>query len=180
MAADGTTLVQKTFVSAQWQWPLFFSLYKGSGVMIGWMTITNLSNNHIDGAVSWIKPPQVGAKFYAGGFTSETSALGSPYKFTNGVPILNIQTGMAWVANGNLPQSFTNEVAFTNTNTRATGTTNTTGLTITSSSGLFKGTVPNPVSGKAITVNGVVLQLQNFGSGAFLGTNQIGRVRLEQ
>jgi Divergent InlB B-repeat domain/Bacterial Ig domain len=178
MAADGTKLTQKTFVSAQGQWPLFFSLNKGSSVMIGWLTITNLGTNQIDGLVSWIKTPQVGAKFYAGGFTNETSALGSQY-LTNGLPSLNIQTGMVWLANGNLPQSFTNEVVL-GANNKAVGTTNATSLTITTSSGLFKGTVPNPATGQVIPVNGVVLQLQNFGGGAFLGTNQVGRVRLEE
>jgi hypothetical protein len=86
---------------------------------------------------------------------------------------------MVWLANGNLPESFTNEVVL-GANNKAVGTTNATSLTITTSSGLFKGTVFNPATGKAIPANGVVLQLQNFGGGAFPGTNQIGRVRLEE
>jgi len=49
-------------------------------------------------------------------------------------------------------------------------------LAITTSSGLFKGTVADPNTGKTISANGVVLQKQNFGGGFFTGTNQTGRV----
>jgi hypothetical protein len=38
--------------------------------------------------------------------------------------------------------------------------------------------VADPVSGKTITFNGVVLQNQNFGGGFFIGTNQTGRVSI--
>jgi hypothetical protein len=43
---------------------------------------------------------------------------------------------------------------------------------------LFHGSVINPETGKPITVNGIVLQNQNFGAGFFLGTNQSGSVLL--
>jgi hypothetical protein len=51
-------------------------------------------------------------------------------------------------------------------------------LTVRTSSGLFHGSVINPETGKPITVNGIVLQNQNFGAGFFLGTNQSGSVLL--
>jgi len=37
--------------------------------------------------------------------------------------------------------------------------------------------VLNP-AGKSVSVHGIVLQKQNFGSGFFLGTNQTGRMFL--
>jgi hypothetical protein len=49
-------------------------------------------------------------------------------------------------------------------------------LTCTTSSGLFKGSVMNPATGKLISVNGIVLQNQNLAAGYFLGTNQSGSV----
>ncbi len=176
--ADGTRLSQKAFVSSQGLWAFYASLYKGGGVALGWLTFTNLAGTEIDGLVSWIKLPQAAAKFYRNGFTNETEAVASRYVFTNGVPVLNVSTGQVWLANGNLPQSFTNQIVL-GANNKVTGTTNNVSLSITTSSGLFKGSVPDPATGKGIQVNGVVLQKQNFGGGQFLGTNQAGRVHLE-
>ena len=51
-------------------------------------------------------------------------------------------------------------------------------LAFNSASGLFKGTVINPATGKPIAVNGVVLQNQNFGAGFFLGTTESGSALL--
>jgi len=51
-------------------------------------------------------------------------------------------------------------------------------MTVSTSSGSFKGSVIDPASGKSISFTGVVLQKQNFGGGFFTGTNQIGRVFL--
>jgi len=49
-------------------------------------------------------------------------------------------------------------------------------VTVTTSTGLFKGTVINPADGKPVSFNGVLLQKQNFGGGFFTGFNQTGRV----
>jgi hypothetical protein len=49
-------------------------------------------------------------------------------------------------------------------------------LTITTSSGSFKGSLMNPLTGKAIPFNGVVLQKQNIGCGFFLDGDQSGNV----
>jgi hypothetical protein len=53
-------------------------------------------------------------------------------------------------------------------------------LTITTTSGLIKGTVTDPTSGKVITLNGVLLQKLNEGHGFFPGTNQTGRLLFGQ
>ena len=51
-------------------------------------------------------------------------------------------------------------------------------LPITTTSGLFQGSVLNPSTGKPITLNGVVIQKLNQAYGCFLGTNQSGSVFL--
>jgi hypothetical protein len=177
--ADGTKVTQRTFVSREGFWAFFGSLYRGSGLALGWLSFTNTGVTDVDGLVSWIKLPQTNAVFYPGGFTNEADVVGSSYVFSNGVPVLNVSTGLLTLINGNLPANITNQV-FLGINNRISGTTNLVNLSISTASGSFKGSVPNPVpGGRAIIAGGVVLQKQNYAGGFFAGTNQTGRVRFE-
>src|SRR5262249_48488486 len=110
------------------------------------------------------------------GFTNETQAAGSSYVFTSGVPVLNFADGVVSLENGNLAASFTNQVMLNALSQVSNQSSNALSLKITTSTGLFKGSVVNPATGKPIAVTGVVLQKQGFGGGYFLGTNQTGRV----
>jgi hypothetical protein len=83
-----------------------------------------------------------------------------------------------WLANGNLTASFTNQISVDSAS-KIISTNATVKVTVTTSTGLFKGTVVNPADGKSISFNGVVLQKQNIGAGFFTGFNQTGRVYLE-
>jgi len=170
--ADATTVTEKANLLVNGQLPFYIPLYAGNGSMLGWLTF---SNGVIDGKVDWFKLSQATAKFYRPGFTNGTEAEGSIYLFTNGVPVLNISAGEVWLANGNLANSFTNEVMLSTANA-VTSTNSTLSLKLTTSTGLFKGSVVNPATGKAVPFGGVVLQNQNFGGGFFTGTNQTGRV----
>jgi hypothetical protein len=176
---DGTKLTQKTVLSAQGAWPLFASPYAGNGLLLGWLTFTNEADSDLHGAVEWIKLPQPAAKLYPDGFTNEVEALGSAWRFTNGIPVLNVSTGQVWFANGNLSAPFTNIVALSAANKISNLSSNKLTLTIVTPSGLLKGSVTDPVSGQVKPINGVIVQKLNAGYGYFLGTNQSGRVRLE-
>ncbi len=170
---DGTKAAQKTTLSSGGLWPFYVSLYSGHGSVFGWLTITNdPASAAIDGAVTWNKLPQLASKFYPGGFTNETAVAGSTYIFTKGVPVLTFTIGQLGLAGGNL-QSFTNPITL-GANNKVTGTG--INLSISTSSGLFKGSVQNPTTTKMIPVSGVVLQNQDAGFGLFFGTNQTGQV----
>src|ERR1035441_10119396 len=78
------------------------------------------------------------AKLYPGGFTINTEVIGSVYGYTNGLPVLGLAGGQLSLTNGNLTQSITNDP-----------TTNK--LTFRTLSGLFKGNVMNPETGKLIS-----------------------------
>jgi hypothetical protein len=174
--ADGTKVAQKADLLVTGQWPFYAPLYSGKGSILGWLTFSNDVSSDITGTVDWFKLAQP-AKFYPAGFTNGTEAIGSSYQFTNGVPVLNFSTGEFWLANGNLADSFTNQIMLDSAN-HLTSTNATLKLTLTPGTGLFKGSVASPDTGKAISVSGVVLQKQNFGGGFFTGTNQTGRVFL--
>ncbi len=173
---DGTKVSQSTIVSRAGQWPLYASLYSGNGSVLGWITFTNQLTDDLNGLVSWIKLAQLSAKLYPGGFTNETEAIGSMYRFTNGVRVLNLSTGIVWLAQGNLGESFTNQVALGLDNKVTNLSSNNLSLSLTTKSGLFKGSATAPGAAKAIPFSGVVLQKQNAGFGYFLGTNQSGEV----
>ncbi|HEX4265249.1 MAG TPA: Ig-like domain-containing protein [Verrucomicrobiae bacterium] len=175
--ADGTKVSQKANVLANGQWPFYVSLYSGNGSIFGWLTFSNGVSSDITGRVDWFKLSQASAKFYPAGFTNETdNTAGSSYVFTKGTPVLNFPGGGPFtLSNGNLANSFTSQIALDSAS-KVTSTNSTLKMTITTTSGLFKGSIANPEGGKAITFNGVVLQKQNFGGGFFLGTSQSGRV----
>lgn len=176
LLGDGTKVAQKVNLTPAGQWPFYVPLYSGNGSIFGWLTFAAQTNSDIDGAVSWFKLAQPAAVFYPAGFARDLEATGSLYVFTTGVSVLNFTTGQVSLLNGNLSASFTNQIAFGASNIVTNQSTNALKLTITTSTGLFKGTVVDPSSGRTIAVNGVLLQKQNFGSGYFLGTNQTGRV----
>lgn len=178
LLGDGSKVAQKVSVNAQGQWPFYAALYSGNGSILGWLTIADEANSDIHGAVSWFKLPQPAAAFYPAGFTHDLQAAGSTYAFTSGFPVLDFTDGKLVLSNGNLSSSFTNQITFGAANIVTNQSPNALKLTITTSTGVFKGTVVDPVSGRTIAVNGVVLQKQNYGGGYFLGTNQTGRVYL--
>ena len=172
---DGTKLAQKTILTPGGQWPFYVPLYTGKGSILGWLAFSNQADSDITGPVSWFKLPQPG-KFYAAGFTNQTTAAGSIFRFTSGVPVLDFVNGQVWLANGNLASSFTNQITLNSANKVTNLSSNALTLTIVTTSGLFKGSVVNPATGKPIAITGVVLQKQNYGGGLFLGTDQVGRV----
>jgi hypothetical protein len=170
--ADGTKFSQSAVISANGQWPFYVSLYKGSGQVLGWLTVTNSGLENVGGDVNWIKAAIPTAKFYPNGFDFHTHATGSIYNSAS-APLINFSSGMVILTGGNLPNAITNFVTINGTS--ATGA-NSTSLNLSASKGTFKGSVANPFAKGKISFSGTFLQNQNFGSGFFLGTSESGRV----
>ena len=172
---DGTAFISSSAVGSEGQWPFYVSLYGGKGSMLGWLTFA--TNGDINGQIDWFKTPQTTAKLYPGGFTNGTEVVGSTYKYTNGLPVLDFSddTGTLSLINGDLAESITNEVGLGILPATASCTNK---LTVMNASGMFHGTVINPATKKPIAVSGIVLQKQNYGAGYFLGTNQCGSMSL--
>jgi hypothetical protein len=176
---DGTPVTSTSIVSSEGQWPFYASLYGGKGSILGWLSFTN--SGVISGQTGWFKLPQAAAKLYPGGFTNSAGVMGSVYQYTNGFPVLGFSEGQLSLTNGNLAQSITNQIGLgpeMQASDQSAGKQSADKLAFNTSSGLFKGSVTNPETGKPIAVNGVVLQNQNFGAGFFLGTTESGSVLL--
>jgi hypothetical protein len=176
---DGTKVTKTTLVSSQGQWPLCLSLYSGKGLLLGWMTFTNASDQDLAGQVAWVKSVPPASEPYPDGFAFNDGleVTGSLYAYTNGTSVLGWTDGVIQLEGGNLAQPVVNGLAIKSNNT-VTGT-NKLSLTITTASGLFQGSVVNPATGKTISVSGVLLQDAKAGYGCFLGGNESGSVYLE-
>jgi hypothetical protein len=173
---DGTPVTAMSTVSGEGQWPLYVSLYGGKGSILGWLSFTN--EGVIGGQLGWFKLSEQTARVYPGGFTNNPVAVGSAYHFTKGLPVLGFANGLLSLTNGSLQQGINNQVVLDPAKKEAGQ--NNDSLTFTTSSGLFKGSVMNPETGKPIAVKGVVLQNQNFGAGFFLSATGSGSVVLSQ
>ncbi len=172
--ADDTKAAQKTSVLADGMWPFYVPLYSGTGSIFGWITFSNQPETDLIGGINWTKPAQAKAKFYAGGFTNSVNMLGSLY--TNAAPVLNFESGMVLLQGGNLTNSIQNSVTLGADNKVTNNSPNPLTLTITPTTGAFKGTALNPATGKSQAFTGVVIQKMNEGEGFFLGTTNSGSV----
>jgi sugar lactone lactonase YvrE len=178
--ADGTKVKQKTFINRQGVWPLYAAPYKGQGAILGWMNfVTNQVDADLTGTVYWFRQPQPTAKVYPGGFSfpDGIAAMGSAFSLTNGTPLLNLPSGGVSVLQlGNPLQSYTNNFTLGTDNKIASA--NGLSATITTTSGLFKGTALSLGNGTSVPINGVLMQKQNTGFGFFLSNGQSGAVYL--
>ncbi len=130
---------------------------------------------NVNGQIDWFKTPEPTAKLYPGGFSSGAEVIGSPYKYTNGLPVLGFADGLLSLTEGDLPESITDQVGL---GVMPATESSTNKLSVMNATGLFHGSVINPATRKPMAVSGIVLQNQNFGAGYFLGTNQSGSVYL--
>jgi hypothetical protein len=168
--ADGTKVSQSVSLSRGGQWPLYIPLYSGKGSVLSWLTFTNLATNDLDGALSWIKPSNPHARYYAAGLTNQCMAVGSTYvapRFSTN-QVLNLDAASVEFCGGDLTNAFTNSVAFLPTRI-VFESTNRLSLSFSRSTGTFRGTVIDPTSGKSLSFSGAVLQKQGVGYGLMLG-----------
>ena len=175
--ADGMTVSQAVSVSEDGWWGFYSTLYTRKGSLQGWMIFTNKSGSDINGELSWIKPALTTTKQYPLGFTNEHEAVGSLYIGPTTGRVVNITNGTVEFQHGNLIQPITNSVMLAANNKVTNLSSNKFTMTFTVTSGLFKGSVTDTNTGKAIPFTGALLQKLDSGYGYFLGTNQSGQVR---
>jgi hypothetical protein len=176
--ADGSKVTQKSAISAEGIWPLYSSLYSGKGCVLGWIQITNDS---VGGDLIWVRPSGVSGNYYPDGFTNLINSIGSPYhKPAAGTRVLDWNNGLGQfsISGGGLSQTWTNEIRLELNNRVSNLAGSTLSLSITTSSGLFRGTFVDPETQKAEPFQGVLFQDSNVGIGYFLGSGQSGEIRL--
>ena len=184
----GTPLTQGATVSREGLWPVHVSLDKGNGSVWSWLAFetnsllvgSNVVQSDLAGDWRWLQPGITNARYYPSGFTNLLMAVGSryivPVGSTNGA--LTFSNGVVALSGGNLTAPVMNDL-FRAPNDKVTNqSTNKMSLSIGRSTGLFKGSVVVPETGKTLRFNGAVFQNGDFGSGFFLHTNASGPVWL--
>lgn len=171
--ADGTKISQKSVISKGGYMPLYASLYKGGGVVLGWLEFANQADADFAGQIVWSKRADATATLYPGGFNNGLEVIGSRYNApATGQKVLNVTGGQLLLSGG--PLASTEAVAFVlAANNVVTGDA-LLKLTFSTKDGTFKGSAA-PASGP-VSFQGVVLQKAQQGGGFFLNANQSGRV----
>jgi len=177
--ADGTKVAQKVPISKDGNWPLFASLNKGKGALLGWVKFdTNQLATDFSGRLNWFKETQPGEKYYSDGLTNETYVAGSIFRPpSRGMPVIDLTDALVTFSGGNLESDFANSVTLGSDNKIVDLGTNKLSLNISTASGTFAGSVTPPGATKSMSFRGAVLQKRKAGSGFLLGTNRSAQVQ---
>jgi hypothetical protein len=155
--ADGSKVSQSAPLSKDGTWPFFAPLYKGQGLVMGWISFTNRSSDDLHGPLNWIKMANAASRYYPGGLSVESDTVGS-----------------AFVAGAQPPLVF----GAAKLQLGATGGALMMSLKLSTKTGVFTGTMLNRVTGKPVPFQGALLQKINAGYGFLLGTNESTPVML--
>jgi uncharacterized repeat protein (TIGR03803 family) len=179
--ADGTSLTPSPAESQNGDVPVYASLYGNTGLLLGWINLTNLEAAPPSNSLVWIKKASRSYPPYTNGFTNTLVVQGAPW--TNppaGTPAIALSAGQLVISNANFFLMFTT-VSVSKSNTLVKlGTSPTNLLTgsIAPKTGLLTLSFGNG-NGKATTPGmGAVLQSQTNGGGFFLGTTNAGSISL--
>src|SRR5258706_453693 len=174
--ADGTKVSQSSAISKQGFWPLYASLSGGKGLAISWVKFASDSQSDLSGQLVWLKPAAA-TKYYPGGFTNTLAMSGSAYHApTAGTRVLNLSQGTVVLSGGGLSQPVTNTFTLGLNNKIGSTSGKSLNVTVTPATGLFRGTMLNPASGRLVPIQGALSRKANVGMGYFLGDATSGEV----
>jgi hypothetical protein len=179
---DGTRFRYKAPISRNGAWPLYAPLYLTKGSLIGWLHFdTNAPLDDVSGLVAWFRPAQPGAQYYPAGFTNVSLLTGSRYvaPASSTDRVLAMTNGVLSLSGGNLSQVWVNDFVLEANNYVSNASSNKLTVIISLSSGLFQGTFLDTGASRTVSFSGALLQKSTSGAGFFLGTDQAGRVQIE-
>jgi hypothetical protein len=142
------------------------------------MTFSDAGFEDLGGELSWIKQPDLAAKFYPGGFNVELHGTGSTFN-PGFSPLTGFTDGLVSFSGGNL-SPFVNVIEIGANNKVVNLSPNKLTLKLNASTGTFNGSAVNPGTGKTIKFNGVLHQKLGLGRGFFPGSTETGSVELSQ
>ncbi len=175
--ADGAAFSRSVAVAGTGDVPLYASLYGNTGLLFGWLTLTNggLTGSNL----WWFRPASSGAKpvSYTAGFTNEAAVLGSPW--TN-QPIA-LSNAQLQAADGNLTRTltFTVDLAKGLLSSATNAPTNSLSGSVNQKTGLLKVTFGDGNGRQTLAGKGAFLQNTNFGGGFFTNNASDGTITLE-
>lgn len=183
--ADGTKVTQGTWVSQNRTWPLYLAPYKTGGLLMGKINFQNTADvSDLDGTITWTRDPG-GKAPYAVGFSGTAGLIGSRYeKPGKGETALHVTTDspnlQAQFGSGDLIGTQTKSFTLLATNKVLAPVPQEFSLSITTASGLFKGSFLPTGETTLRKFQGVLFQKQNLGIGWFPGGDVTGYVEISE
>jgi len=163
--ADSSSFSLSTGVSTNSIWPLYYSFYKGNGMLIGWET--NLPSGQCTGALFWTKNPTNGL-YYTNGLGEELNSVGAKYV----APTPGTHYQIVFTSD-TLLSPLTNSLKASTGGQLVLATNSTDKLTISLlSTGVINGTLLNTNDNKTLTFHGVFLGPSANSSGFILDTDK--------
>jgi hypothetical protein len=178
--ADGTAFSEAVGVSTNGWWPFYISQSNGEGACIGWVRFVPSATNDLSGDLVWIKPTRPDRALYPAGFTNHLAVIGSAYERPGSTqPMLTWTHGTVVVMEGELAGPLSNAVTLRlgGRVEVGPGSIPDLSLSVSPSTGLFKGTFRHPAQGRT-RLYGVWLQKEDIGTGYFMGGAESGRVQV--
>ncbi len=170
---DGTPISQRTFIAEDGSWPLFVNLYRHLGSVLGWVHLGPTAADENGGTAVWTRPTVGSTAPDAIAFENAVQVMGSPFVCPGrNQPVLSLTNGVVVFSGGGLAQAFTNRFVMTPGGKVSGFGTNRLSLAFVPSTGMFRGSVKDPGSGRMLAFKGAVLQDQGCGYGFFLGRNR--------
>ncbi|HLP76897.1 MAG TPA: immunoglobulin domain-containing protein, partial [Candidatus Paceibacterota bacterium] len=143
--ADGTKIMQNTTLSKNSEVPLYVSLSRGIGSLIGWLHFSSDDEGDIHGTVNWAKAQQPSNWLYPAGFAVQSEVIGSAYSMpTGGTRVLNMTNGVLTLGGGYLTNAISDQIVLGTNNKITVSTGSPATFNLTPATGLFKGTIVNP------------------------------------
>ncbi len=177
--ADGTAFSQTAGLSRTGEWPLYATLNRGRGRVLGWMLLRQGAPSIIGTNIFWIKDPGPD-KLYPEGISLPLTAVGSFYTAPVKNRVLNFTNGVAALYGGDLISDQQAAWDFVRVTLKAPATfvaeDGAEGLRVSADkgTGVVSGSFVDIMTGLRAPIRGVVLQQQNIVQGFFLSTNRAG------
>lgn len=173
---DGTKASQTTKLSKTLTFPLFATLFKGDGVILGNVVLdSSQTDSDLTGSLDWFKDSRQDKIFQNGYTDTDATVLGSIYvpPTSGGLVLPGLGAATVQFRNGNMNISGLdvtiqvqpkNKVTITGNNAQAMS------MKISAAKGSFSGTFKHPVTGVKTPYGGVFLQKTQTGAGGFVGS----------
>ena len=178
--ADGTKITANAPVSKHGTWPLYNALYKNQGACVGWVTF-DATNDTLEATVDWFRPSLPTSHYFPARFTTNVTLLGQIYVSPSAGGPSPAGNRQITLGGGNLASNIVKAavVGASGDVTVSAPNSENLQLKLQLATGQFSGSFTHPQLNKTISFKGVLLQLDNFGAGYFLGTNETGFVTIE-
>jgi len=178
---DGTPFSQSAYLSGSGSWPFYVAAYSHRGSISGPVTVSGTSA--FSAVLQWDKPAHPSDATYPGGFTMAVELTGTTYKAVSGSPAIFTDNGGLGtvVLNGPNTTNLAHHLSVSSQNkiTVTDPGADRLKLALSPQKGTITGTFLDTVTGKTVSLGGVVIQ-PGTGFGLFREGTQAGSMELQE